>query len=174
MCPGKLHNRNLGPYLILNKTGPVTYEIQASSEGRKSTIHVDKLYPYRPDQDECLISWLPQEPTTLDIGCQMTENPCPSVASQTIDPGLQPPDLPKQRPAVINTVPAITNTTTIDQPPTPPAQPAPVKPDSQSLDREQQAASGQAAASCTMPSDFPLVRAAPGPDSPPYGSGTRP
>ena len=173
--PGKLHNRNLGPYLIINKSGPVTYEIQASSEGRKSTIHVDKLYPYRPEQDESLTSWLPQEPITLEIGTQVSEIPCQSVASQTIDtitPQLQTPILSNQGSAVY-TVPTNIDTPLADYPCTPLAVASPVIPDSQSTDRGLQDDSGQATASCTTPGDFPPVRAAPGPDSnPPETSST--
>ena len=68
--PGKLHSKNLGPYLIINQSGPVNFEIQESKGSRKSIIHVDKLYPYTQREDEDLVSWIETQPNTLDIACQ--------------------------------------------------------------------------------------------------------
>ena len=57
---GKLHEKNKGPFLIVSRTGPVTYETQETDGGRKSIVHVDKLYPYVPVDGEELCSWLPE------------------------------------------------------------------------------------------------------------------
>jgi len=92
--PGKLRQKNLGPYLIINQTGPVTYTIQQQEGARESTLHVDKLYPYTPMVGEELVSWIPLLPIKVDTACQSHETATTSVASQTIEPEQQPPDGP--------------------------------------------------------------------------------
>ncbi len=42
---GKLRGRNQGPWLVLAKTGPVTYKVQSSAGPRPELVHVDKLLP---------------------------------------------------------------------------------------------------------------------------------
>ncbi len=56
---GKLRYRNRGPWLVLAKTGPVTYKIHARAESE--FVHVDKLLPYQADFEEELHSWLQGE-----------------------------------------------------------------------------------------------------------------
>ena len=52
---------NQGPYLILKKTGPVTYKIQEYKGGRKAIVHADKLYRYSQVDGEEIVLWLPEE-----------------------------------------------------------------------------------------------------------------
>ena len=66
---GKLHEKNKGPFLIVSRTGPVTFEIQETEGGRKSIIHVDKLYQYVAEDGEVLPSWLPKLLTVADAEC---------------------------------------------------------------------------------------------------------
>ncbi len=61
---GKLHYRSRGPWLVLAKTGPVTYKIQHHAEVDPEIIHVDKLMPYQADFEEELQSWLQDTETT--------------------------------------------------------------------------------------------------------------
>jgi len=83
MRVGKLHQKNLGPYLVMEKTGPVNYKIQGSPAGRTSTLHVDKLYPYTPRAEEELISWLPVAAPSVDAASQCQESPLSVAACQT-------------------------------------------------------------------------------------------
>ncbi len=46
---GKLRYTNRGPWLVLAKTGPVTYKIQRYPQADPEIMHVDKLMPYYPD-----------------------------------------------------------------------------------------------------------------------------
>ncbi len=46
---GKLLYRNRGPWLVLAKTGPVTYKIQRHAEAGPEIVHVDKLLLYQAD-----------------------------------------------------------------------------------------------------------------------------
>ncbi len=55
---GKLRYRNRGPWLVLAKTGPVTYKIQRQARAEPEFVHVDKLLPYQADFEEELHSWL--------------------------------------------------------------------------------------------------------------------
>ena len=72
---GKLHEKNKGPFLIVSQTGPVNYETQEIEGGRKSIVHVDKLYPYVPEDGEVLVSWLPALLTVAEVGCQVEAMP---------------------------------------------------------------------------------------------------
>ena len=72
MHTGKLHPKNVGPYLVLEKTGPVTYKIQESEGARESIMHVDKLYPFHPEEDQTMVSWLPPEIPQINVACQCT------------------------------------------------------------------------------------------------------
>ena len=72
---GKLHEKNKGPFLIVSQTGPVNYETQEIEGGRKSIVHVDKLYPYVPEDGEVLVSWLPALLTVVEVGCQVEAIP---------------------------------------------------------------------------------------------------
>ena len=67
---GKLHEKNQGPFLVISRPGPVNYEIQQKENGRTSIIHVDKLYPYTPEDGEFLQSWLPVILPLQDGSCQ--------------------------------------------------------------------------------------------------------
>ncbi len=58
---GNLHGRNKGPWLVLAKTGPVTYKIQCSAGAEPELLHIDKLLPYQADFGEELQSWLQNE-----------------------------------------------------------------------------------------------------------------
>ena len=58
---GKLRYRNRGPWLVLAKTGPVTYKIQRHARAEPEFVHVDKLLPYQADFEEELHSWLQGE-----------------------------------------------------------------------------------------------------------------
>ena len=80
---GKLHNKNLGPYLVIAKTGPVNYQIQGTPEGRLSTLHVDKLYKYTPTEGEELLSWLPVAKKSKEIASQSTVKTQVDSACQT-------------------------------------------------------------------------------------------
>ncbi len=53
---GKLRYTNHGPWLVLAKTGPVTYKIQHHPQADPGIVHVDKLMPYYPDFGETLHS----------------------------------------------------------------------------------------------------------------------
>ncbi len=55
---GKLRYTNRGPWLVLAKTGPVTYKIQRHPQADPEIVHVDKLMPYYPDIGEQLSSWI--------------------------------------------------------------------------------------------------------------------
>ena len=55
---GKLRYRNRGPWLVLAKTSPVTYQIQLHARAEPEIVHVDKLLPYKADFKEDLHSWL--------------------------------------------------------------------------------------------------------------------
>ncbi len=55
---GKLRYTNRGPWLVLAKTGPVTYKIQRHPQADPEIVHVDKLMPYYPDFGEQLYSWI--------------------------------------------------------------------------------------------------------------------
>ena len=55
----------------MSRTGPVNFEIPETEGGRKSIIHVDKLYQYVPEDGEVLHSWLPKLLTVADAGCQI-------------------------------------------------------------------------------------------------------
>ncbi len=55
---GKLRYTNHGPWLVLAKTGPVTYKIQRHPQADPEIVHVDKLMPYYPDFGERLHSWI--------------------------------------------------------------------------------------------------------------------
>ncbi len=55
---GKLRYTNRGPWLVLAKTGPVTYKIQRHPQADPEIVHMDKLMPYYPDFGEQLYSWI--------------------------------------------------------------------------------------------------------------------
>ena len=80
---GKLHPKNLGPYLVVEKAGPVTYRIQAAPEGRVATLHVDKLYRYTPSDEEELKSWLPEMAATREMACQPDAEESRDASCQT-------------------------------------------------------------------------------------------
>ncbi len=61
---GKLRYWNRGLWLILAKTGPVTYKIQRHAEADPEIIHVDKLMPHQADFGEELQRWLRDTETT--------------------------------------------------------------------------------------------------------------
>ena len=86
---GKLHEKNKGPFLVVSCTGPVNYEIQEIEGGRKFILHVDKLYPYVPEDDEVLSSWLPLLPQHQDVSCQCDVN-AQGTASTACQVDMQP------------------------------------------------------------------------------------
>ncbi len=47
-----------GPWLVLVKTGPVTYKMQCHPQAEPDMVHVDKLMPYYPYFGEVLYSWI--------------------------------------------------------------------------------------------------------------------
>ncbi len=55
---GKLRYTSRGPWLVLAKTGLVTYKIQRHPQADPKIVHVDKLIPYYPDFGEQLYSWI--------------------------------------------------------------------------------------------------------------------
>ncbi len=58
VCGGKFRYQKRWPWLVLTKTGPVTYKIQRHAEADPEIIHVDKLLPYQADLGEDLQIWL--------------------------------------------------------------------------------------------------------------------
>ncbi len=92
---GKLRYTNRGPWLVLTKTGPLTYKIQRHPQAEADIVHVDKLMPYYPDFGEELHSWIKTDHPTRyrDQG------------EQTVSPTLQSHltavvDIPPQEPEV--------------------------------------------------------------------------
>ncbi len=61
---GKLHYWNRGPWLVLAKTGPVTYKTQCYAEADPEIVHVNKLVPYQADFGEELQSSLQSTEST--------------------------------------------------------------------------------------------------------------
>ena len=55
---GKLCYTNRGSWLVLAKTGPVTYKIQRHPQADPEIVHVDKLMPYYSYFGERLCSWI--------------------------------------------------------------------------------------------------------------------
>ncbi len=55
---GKLRYTNHGPWLVLAKTGPVTYKIQRHPQADLEIVHVDNLMSYYPDFGDQLHSWI--------------------------------------------------------------------------------------------------------------------
>ena len=51
----KLNNPYIGPYLVIDKLGPVTYKIQKSRVSAPITAHVDDLKPFHTEERQ---SWL--------------------------------------------------------------------------------------------------------------------
>ncbi len=89
---GKLYYRNRGPWLVLAKTGPVTYKIQRHAEADPEIVHVDKLMPYQADFGEELQSWLQdtETPGHRVIGtqaCAIKLDPMPPAAEAEPVPG---------------------------------------------------------------------------------------
>ncbi len=52
----KLNFPYMGPYLVLNRVGEVSYQIQRSPQGKKLVVHVDHLKLF--DSEDVPISWL--------------------------------------------------------------------------------------------------------------------
>ncbi len=103
VCPsvtgGKLHGRNKGPWLVLAKTGPVTYKIQCSAGAKPELVYVDKLLSYHADFREELQSWLQDEELGgHKVPGMQTDQPVPpsnslpepSTSTHTV--GGSPPD----------------------------------------------------------------------------------
>ena len=73
---GKLRYTNRGPWLVLAKTGPVTYKIQRHPQAEPDIVHVDKLMPYYPDFGEKLHSWIETDhPTQYRDQGEQTASP---------------------------------------------------------------------------------------------------
>ena len=56
--PGKLQNKNIGPWLVLDQVGEVNYRVQRQEKADPQVVHVDKLTPYLPDFDVVLTPWI--------------------------------------------------------------------------------------------------------------------
>ena len=71
--PGKLQTKNVGPWLILSRTGEVNYKIQKNESGEVHVVHVDKLARYNPDFGVTLTSWLTDEegPSTKETQTEL-------------------------------------------------------------------------------------------------------
>ena len=80
---GKLRYTNRGPWLVLAKTGPVTYKIQRHPQADPKIVHVDKFMPYYPDFGEQLHSW-------IETDCPMQYR---NQETQTFKPVLQDQEL---------------------------------------------------------------------------------
>ncbi len=104
---GKLRYTNRGPWLVLAKTGPVTYKIQRHPQAEPDIVHVDKLMPYYPDFGEELHSWIEADhPTRYRDQGEQTASPTlqsqlivvvnipPQVSGANTDPErmMSPPD----------------------------------------------------------------------------------
>ena len=127
---GKLHVKNLGPYLVIAKTGPVNYQIQENENARLSIVHVDKLYPYTKSDNEVLLPWIAPLPEQLDMasqadalkpeqlttGCQTDSVQVGMTPHQT--PISDPPDCTLQTGPITMTPPG-SLTPGLDQPVTP-------------------------------------------------------
>ena len=70
LVPGKLRNKNEGPWLILSKVGEVYYRIQRTKGEEPQVVHVDKLVPYYPDFDTVLTPWITMESGPRNTGTQ--------------------------------------------------------------------------------------------------------
>ncbi len=105
---GKLRYANRGPWLVLAKTGPVTYKIQRHPQADPEIVHVDKLIPYYPDFGEQLHSW-------IETDCPMQYR---DQETQTFKPVLQDQEL-----VIVDIQPPMHDT--VDTPP-PMPDPAPV------------------------------------------------
>ncbi len=94
---GKLRYTNRGPWLVLAKTGPVTYKIQRHPQVEPDIVHVDKLMPYYPDFGEELHSWIETDQPTRyrDQGEQTASSTLQSQLTVVVDipprvPGADP------------------------------------------------------------------------------------
>ncbi len=92
---GKLRCTNRGPWLVLAKTGPVTYKIQRHPQAEPDIVHVDKLMPYYPDFGEELLSWIETDHLTRyrDQGEQTTSPTLQSQLTAVVDIPPQEPDV---------------------------------------------------------------------------------
>ncbi len=94
---GKLRYTNRGPWLVLAKTGPVTYKIQRHSQAEPDIVHVDKLMPYYPDFGEELHSWIETDhPTRYREQGEQTASP--TIQSQLTVVVDIPPQVPGANP----------------------------------------------------------------------------
>ena len=94
---GKLRYTNRGPWLVLAKTGPVTYKIQRHPQAEPDIVHVDKLMPYYPDFGEELHSWIETDhPTRYREQGEQTASP--TIQSQLTVVVDIPPQVPGANP----------------------------------------------------------------------------
>ena len=56
--PGKLQNKNTGPWLVLGQVGEVNFGVQRQENADPHVVHVDKLIPYLSDFDVVLTPWI--------------------------------------------------------------------------------------------------------------------
>ena len=89
--PGKLWKKNTGPWLVLKQTGPVDYKIQRSADSPVKVVHVDKLYPYHPEDGEILIIWVNFSANSQEQATQFDFN----LFFETCPPDKQIPDHPQ-------------------------------------------------------------------------------
>ena len=66
--PGKLQNKNVGPWLVLGPAREVTYKIQQSKKNTVQVVHVDKLARYYPEKSS------QTEPITRTSGADVFED----------------------------------------------------------------------------------------------------
>ncbi len=105
--PGKLRYTNRGPWLVLAKTGPVTYKIQRHPQADPEIVHVDKWMPYYPDFGERLQSWIETD-CPMQYRQQEVQTPKPVLQDQAVatvdiprpilDPVPPPPELAEPHP----------------------------------------------------------------------------
>ncbi len=73
---GKLRYRSRGLWLVLAKTGPVTYKNQSHARAEPEFVHVDKLLPYQAEFEEELHSWLQGEESGDGLLKRKTQTTC--------------------------------------------------------------------------------------------------
>ncbi len=89
----KLNYHYIGPYLVIRKTGEVTYEIQLSPQAPTVVVHVDHLKPY--EGDDVPPSWLPDAPHGAHCeptgGEEFQEDVGSNGTADAVQPSAQPP-----------------------------------------------------------------------------------
>ncbi len=89
---------NHGPWLVLAKTGPVTYKIQHHPQADHEIVHVDKLMPSSPDFGEMLQSWIETD-CPMQYRDQEAQTSKPVLQDQTVAVVDIPPPICDPAPA---------------------------------------------------------------------------